>query len=555
MTPDDASPAGQAPFFAAPVDAFSAWRSRFVVPLDRQAEVTANVADGAVLRPRYGFMIVMACGIAILGLLQNSAAVIIGAMLISPLMAPIVALGFSLCLLDYEEMRRSLLTLGAGVVLALGIAALVVTLSPLREATPEILARTQPTLFDLLVAVFSGLAGGYAVVQGRGETIVGVAIATALMPPLAVTGYGLATGQLGIAMGSGFLFMTNLLAIAFSVSIVARWYGFGTHNSPQHSAWQGAVILITFAALSMPLGLSLTRIAQRGVLERTARTEIETFLGEHGGRLSSLRMQTPAKGAVQVDLVTLIREYRPSLARELDERLRRRLSREVTLSIQQLVVSEQDPRDTARSLSQLQASLNALQQQARVKDPAEEFRERLSESAGQLLGALALDAMERRATVYLRQGSGYTLSDARELEDRLTGVDPGWTVTVIPSVRPLPALYFEPDRTTLTDQQIAELDTLAWAFRKWQIAGVEVIGFASSDGRPQHNRRLAAQRADSVAAWLAGQGFEVRSGARFDRREQSPLERELGMAHFRRVEIQPEAILTAEPAEEPDADP
>jgi len=540
MTPNTSS--------RSPLEAFAAWRQRFVVPLPKQAEVAAHVAEGAALRPRYGFMIVMACGIAILGLLQNSAAVIIGAMLISPLMAPIVALGFSLCLLDFEQMRRSLVTLGVGVALALGIAILVVMVSPLREATPEILARTQPTLFDLLVAIFSGLAGGYAVVQQRGETIVGVAIATALMPPLAVTGYGLATQQTGIATGAAFLFMTNLLAIAFSVTVVARWYGFGTHNSPRSSAWQAAVIVLTFAALSVPLGLSLTGIAQRGVVERTARTEIEDFLSGHSARLSSLRIQAPADGTVQVDLVALTRDYQPAIARELEELLEQRLSRDVALSIQQLVVAEQDPRDTVRSLAQLQASLSALQSDARVKDPAEEFRERLAEGAGQLLGAVSLDAMERRATVYLRQGSGYTLDDARELERRLTGVDPGWTVSVIPSVRPLPALYFEPASTALTDEHVEELETLAWAFRQWRITELVVTGFASSDGATRHNRTLAEQRANAVAEWLAGRGFAVRAGALFDRRSQGALERELGHAQFRRVEIQPEVIATSEPA-------
>ncbi len=204
-------------------------------------------------------MVVMSCGIAILGLLQNSAAVIIGAMLISPLMAPIVALGFSLCRLDYRQMQRSLATIAAGILLALAIAVLIVLASPLRDPTEEILARTQPNLFDLLVAVFSGLAGGYAVIRGRGETIVGVAIAAALMPPLAVTGYGLATGQASVAMGFGFLFMTNLLAIAVSVSLVARWYGFGPQATPTRHTWQAAIVFATFAALSVPLGLSRFR--------------------------------------------------------------------------------------------------------------------------------------------------------------------------------------------------------------------------------------------------------------------------------------------------------
>jgi len=194
--------------------------------------VLSNVTEGGGLTPRFAFMAVMSCGIAILGLLQSSAAVVIGAMLISPLMGPIVQLGFSLCVVDFRMMGRSLLALLGGIGLALATAMLIVWLSPLREATGEILARTHPNLFDLLVALLSGLAGGYAVITRKGEAIVGVAIATALMPPLAVVAFGLATGDTAIAGGAFFLFMTNLLAIALSVTLIAKWYGSGQTMCP-----------------------------------------------------------------------------------------------------------------------------------------------------------------------------------------------------------------------------------------------------------------------------------------------------------------------------------
>jgi len=139
---------------------FTRWRHEKVVGSVNHSEVTAYVADGAALTNRFSFMVVMACGIAILGLLQNSAAVIIGAMLISPLMGPIVALGFSLTVLDTQQLKKSLVAIAVGIVLALAIAVGVVLVSPLQDPTSEILARTRPNLFDLLVAVLSGLAGG-----------------------------------------------------------------------------------------------------------------------------------------------------------------------------------------------------------------------------------------------------------------------------------------------------------------------------------------------------------------------------------------------------------
>lgn len=161
------------------------WRSSYIIAnVDRDA-VVAGVLEGGATTPRYLFMTMMSCGIAILGFLQSPAAVVIGAMPISPLMGPIMQFGFSLCVVEFGMIGRALIAL-----LALLISYRIVRTSPIREATSEILARTQPTLFGLLAAAFSGLAGAYAVIAREGGTIAGVAIAAALTPPLAVVGYG-----------------------------------------------------------------------------------------------------------------------------------------------------------------------------------------------------------------------------------------------------------------------------------------------------------------------------------------------------------------------------
>lgn len=509
------------------------------------AKITAAITEGAELRPRYAFMIVMSCGIAILGLLQNSAAVIIGAMLISPLMAPIVALGFSLCLLDFQRMRRSLVTLAAGVALALAIAIIVVLISPLRDPTPEILARTQPNLFDLLIAVFSGLAGGYAVIQGRGETIVGVAIATALMPPLAVTGYGLATGQASIAEGAGFLFMTNLLAIALSVSLVARWYGFAPSAASRRDAWQAALIVATFVALSVPLGISLMHIAQRSRMEHATRSEVDAYLAKFGASLASFRVSFSPDGRARVDAVALIHDYHPRAAQELQMRLNERLSRPVEVSLQQVEVADHDPRDTGRSLAELQASIETLRSNVTRPDATEEFRRRLSTAVGQNLGALGLDPDARRARVFVEGQPGLSLAASQALESRLVGLDPSWTVTLVPAVSPLPWVEFDPTSVEIDAEGIRVLELCAWALSRWGVSSLEVEGYASSDGASVRNRRLALARAEAVAAWLRRREFEVTTMAAFDRRSQLPLEREMGLARFRRVEIRPQTV--AEP--------
>src|SRR3546814_19709501 len=108
-----------------------------------------------------------------------------------------------------SDVCSSDLTIAVGAVLAVGLSAIIVALSPLAQATTEIMARTRPTLLDLLVAVFSAAAGGYATVRRKSDTLVGVAIATALMPPLAVVGFGLSTRDWPIFLGASWLFMTN----------------------------------------------------------------------------------------------------------------------------------------------------------------------------------------------------------------------------------------------------------------------------------------------------------------------------------------------------------
>ena len=213
------------------------WREHVIKAVDHRA-VIARVHDDAVWSGHFAFMTLMSAGIAILGLLLSSPAVVIGAMLISPLMGPILGLGFGLALFDLAEIRRALVSLAAGVLLAVFFCALIVLISPLQTVTTEIAARTRPNLFDLGVAIFSGLAGTYAMIRGRQGAIVGVAIAVALMPPLAVMGFGLATLNLPILWGATFLFLTNLIAIGFSAAVLARIYGFAGRLSPRQTGLQ-----------------------------------------------------------------------------------------------------------------------------------------------------------------------------------------------------------------------------------------------------------------------------------------------------------------------------
>ncbi|MEQ9661347.1 MAG: DUF389 domain-containing protein, partial [Parasphingopyxis sp.] len=235
-----------------------------------QVAVIEKVQGESVAQGRYIFMTAMSAGIAILGMLLSSPAVVIGAMLLSPLMGPIMGAGFAMAIGDFRWLHRSGLALAVGTLVAILFCALIVLLSPLQTVTEEIAARTRPNLFDLAVALFSALAGAYAMIKGREGTIVGVAIATALMPPLAAVGFGLATANWTVFGGALLLFFTNLMTIALTAAAMARLYGFRTSLSSRSTMVQSLVMAVLFIGLAIPLGFSLQQIAWEANATRTA---------------------------------------------------------------------------------------------------------------------------------------------------------------------------------------------------------------------------------------------------------------------------------------------
>ncbi|MCY7347646.1 MAG: DUF389 domain-containing protein [Pyrinomonadaceae bacterium] len=201
------------------------------VGAERKAALFLDLSRAATLKDIvYWLQILFAAGIATLGLVLNSPAVIIGAMLISPLMNPILASGLALATGDIVLGLRAFFNLVLSCVVAIAFAVLLVVILPFREMTSEIAARTQPNVLDLLIALFSGAIGSVAIcreVKGVVTSIPGVAIAVALMPPLCVVGYGIglffvldaATGW-RVASGGGLLFLTNFVAITLTAMLV-----------------------------------------------------------------------------------------------------------------------------------------------------------------------------------------------------------------------------------------------------------------------------------------------------------------------------------------------
>lgn len=169
---------------------------------------------------------ILACAIVIasIGLNVNSTAVIIGAMLISPLMGPIVGAGFALAIYDFDLLKRSAKNLLVATVVSLTVASIYFFLSPFKETQSELLARTAPNIYDVMIAFFGGLVGVIALTRvEKGNPIPGVAIATALMPPLCTAGYGLATANLSYFLGAFYLYLINCFFICIATFLIAKY--------------------------------------------------------------------------------------------------------------------------------------------------------------------------------------------------------------------------------------------------------------------------------------------------------------------------------------------
>ncbi len=459
------SPSSHAPSLIHVWDTFKTWwRTQASGTVD-QAGVIAKRRAECALTGRYLLMVSMSAGIAILGLLLSSPAVVIGAMLLSPLMDPIMGVGFSLAIGDYKWLRQSVRSLAIGTGFAIMFCAVVVFMSPLQNVTSEIAARTRPNLFDLLVAIFSAIAGAYAMIRGREGTIVGVAIATALMPPLAVVGFGLATFNWTVFSGALLLFVTNLTAIALTATAMARAYGFSSSLSERGSQLQSVGMIVALVVLAVPLGLSLQTIAWETQAQRVIRDEIGTVFE---GKAEDVDPKVEfATGAVQVSATVYTNELfdRAEVESNAARQLESRLGRPVSVTI--LQIQSSDAREA--ELAQLG---EGREREAESLETAGVIAERLALLAGVPTDQVTVDRDNRRAMVRARPLDGANLAAYAELERRIDATEPAWDIRFEPPPLALPSIGFQEVETdvgvshTLTSDGRKALALVEWAQRR-----------------------------------------------------------------------------------------
>lgn len=204
-------------------------KDRFNLEEDKanENEIVESIKKGVEFRGTNVWVLIFAIFIASVGLNVNSTAVIIGAMLISPLMGPIMGLGLGVGINDFELIKRAFKNLAIATVISVVTSAIYFFISPLSDAQSELLARTTPTIWDVMIALFGGLAGIVAATRKNISNVIpGVAIATALMPPLCTAGFGLATGNFSFFFGAFYLFFINSVFISLSSFIIVRFLKF-----------------------------------------------------------------------------------------------------------------------------------------------------------------------------------------------------------------------------------------------------------------------------------------------------------------------------------------
>lgn len=320
----------------------------------QRREIVVEISESA--SPGFDFflLVVLSCSIATMGLVTNSPAVIIGAMLVAPLMSPIIGLGLASIIGSVRLAELAISALARGAVLAVLLSAFMTWINRnlpfvvLQELPSEILARTHPSPIDLVIALAGGLAAAYAMTRPNiSAALPGVAIATALMPPLCTIGVGIALERWDVAGGATLLFITNAITIAFAAALIFFLQGFAPRGRNEEDHIVPRYLLIS-ASLTMFLLLPLSYYSVRFFNEATENRNINAVVATevarvNGSRLIELDVQHTPAG---LDMVITLRTNAPlryDQVTSLQKSIATELQQPVSLKVNQVFAEQFDP--------------------------------------------------------------------------------------------------------------------------------------------------------------------------------------------------------------------
>lgn len=286
------------------------------------------------------FMLTLSGVISTLGLLAGSTATVIGAMIIAPLMGPIIGIAYAIALANRRLMKRAGVTLILGTLATIISATLICQLVGLRTVTEEISLRTEPTLIDLFVAIAAGAAGAFAKSRKRiADAFPGVAIAVALVPPLSVIGIGIAIWNKSVWLGSTLLFITNLAGIIFSGILIFLWQEYGSLERAKRAIMLSVSILV---AIGIPLGFSLNNLSiQSNTRQQVRRIILQESTLLEDARLSSVNVQRQdATLVVTMELIAIPNSISEAQVKATQMMLTQGIGRPVDLRVRVIPMQE-----------------------------------------------------------------------------------------------------------------------------------------------------------------------------------------------------------------------
>ena len=290
--------------------------------------------------PSFGFhfMLGLSAIISTLGLLANSVAIIIGAMIIAPLISPIMGITYATVMGNRKLLNRSSLTLLSGVFLTVVLSWIIAVGIGFKTVDSEILSRTNPTLIDLGIAMAAGAAGAFANTRRRiADALPGVAIAVALVPPLSVIGISLALGEFKYATGAFLLFSTNLISIIFFGGLVFLFQSYGSIDRAKHGLFFSICMLLI---LGLPLSFSLRSL----LLEKNVRYQVINIILSQADIVDSSTLQSvkvqenSGKLEITVKVLAPAGSIEQSQLREISSLLASKLAKKIDLELQVIPV-------------------------------------------------------------------------------------------------------------------------------------------------------------------------------------------------------------------------
>lgn len=286
-----------------------------------ESEIIDQINSGITFRGGNLWVLIFAILIASLGLNVNSTAVIIGAMLISPLMGPIIGMGFALGTNDLDMLKRAAKNYAISTLISILTATLYWFLTPLSDAQSELLARTSPTLYDVLIAFCGGAAGIIALcTKGKSNVIPGVAIATALMPPLCTAGFGLGTGHIMYFLGAFYLFFINTVFICLATLAGVKLMHFEkkVFLTPERERRVRQIVTTVVVVTMIPAAIVTANIVKKSIFDSNVSRFVKSELSQTGTQVISTDVD---KENLTLRVVAVGREFGDAAIRQAESQM------------------------------------------------------------------------------------------------------------------------------------------------------------------------------------------------------------------------------------------